>query len=69
MHFLTAHTINMIVFMIAHPELIDVISLLLWVIHDLERMADRVINICERTVFICTGELIELASNDEEDGE
>ena len=60
---------NLIVSMIANPEMIDNISLLLWVIHDLERMADRVINICERTVFICTGEMIELASNDEEDGE
>jgi phosphate transport system protein len=60
---------HMIESMIAHPEMIDNISLLLWVIHDLERMADRVINICERTVFICTGELIELATNDEEDGE
>jgi phosphate transport system protein len=60
---------HMITSMIAHPEMIDNISLLLWVIHDLERMADRVINICERTVFICTGELIELATNDEEDGE
>jgi phosphate transport system protein len=60
---------NLIVSMIANPDMIDIISLLLWVIHDLERLADRVINICERTVFICTGELIELASNDEEDGE
>jgi len=59
---------NLVVSMIANPEMIDVISLLLWVIHNLERVADRVINICERTVFICTGELIELASNDEEDG-
>jgi phosphate transport system protein len=60
---------NLVVSMIANPEMIDVISLLLWVIHNLERFADRVINICERTVFICTGELIELASNDEEDSE
>ena len=53
--------------MIANPETIDRTSLLLWVSHDLERMADRVINICERTIFISTGELLELASSDEED--
>lgn len=43
----------------------DVISLqhlnhLLWVAHNLERMADRVTNICERIVFACTGEVLEL---------
>jgi phosphate uptake regulator len=30
-------------------------------------MADRVINICERTIFIATGELLELASSDDDD--
>ena len=30
---------------------------LLWVAHNLERAADRVTNICERTVYIETGEL------------
>lgn len=32
----------------------------LWVAHNVERMADRVANVCERTVFIATGELGEL---------
>jgi phosphate transport system protein len=41
----------------------------LWVAHNLERMADRVTNICERTVFIATGDLMEIdASDDEEPG-
>jgi phosphate transport system protein len=31
----------------------------LWVAHNLERTADRVTNICERTVFIATGEFAE----------
>jgi len=53
--------------MIANPETIDRTNLLMWVSHNLERMADRVINICERTIFIATGELLELASSDEED--
>ena len=31
---------------------------LLWVSHNLERIADRATNICERVVFIATGERI-----------
>ena len=38
----------------------------MWVAHNLERMADRVTNICERTVFIATGELMELDIDNEE---
>jgi len=33
---------------------------LLWAAHNLERAADRVTNICERTVFTVTGEMAEL---------
>jgi phosphate transport system protein len=39
------------------PENIERINYVLWVGHNLERMADRVTNICKRTVFIKTGEL------------
>jgi phosphate transport system protein len=46
--------------MIKQPELIDSANLFMWVAHNLERMADRVSNICERTVFVATGELGEL---------
>jgi len=38
----------------------------MWVVHDIERFADRVTNICERTVFIATGELLEMSSSEEE---
>ena len=55
--------------MIANPATIDQYNLLMWVAHNLERMADRVTNICERTVFIATGDLLELESSDEEDSE
>jgi phosphate transport system protein len=48
--------------MIANPESIDHATHLLWVAHNLERFADRVSNICERTVFTATGELIEISS-------
>lgn len=39
---------------------------LLWAAHNLERLADRVTNICERTIFIATGQLIELDMSDDE---
>lgn len=52
--------------MIANPETIDESSLLLWVVHNLERFADRVVNICERTVFIKSGEMLEMDGSDDE---
>ena len=55
--------------MIADPTSIDHMNLLMWVVHNLERMADRVTNICERTVFIATGELLEMDSSDDEEDE
>jgi phosphate transport system protein len=55
--------------MIANPEIIDHANLLLWVAHNLERLADRVTNICERTVFVTTGELLEFESDDNEEAE
>lgn len=53
--------------MIKNPETIDHTNQILWVIHNLERTADRVTNICERIIFIVSGELIELDSSDNED--
>jgi phosphate transport system protein len=60
---------NLVSAMIADPEIIDSANLLMWVAHNIERMADRVTNICERTVFIATGELLELETSDDEDQE
>ena len=34
---------------------------LFWVAHNLERAADRVTNICERTIYVETGELVDMA--------
>ncbi len=53
--------------MIKNPETIDHTNQILWVIHNLERTADRVTNICERIIFIVSGELMELDSSDDED--
>ena len=33
---------------------------LFWVVHNLERAADRVLNICERVIFDITGEIVEM---------
>jgi phosphate transport system protein len=55
--------------MIADPETSDQSNLIMWVAHNIERMADRVTNICERTVFIATGELLEFDTTDDEDTE
>jgi len=53
--------------MMSDPHNIDNANLIMWVGHNLERLADRVTNICERTVFIATGELMELEVDEEDD--
>ena len=52
--------------MISNPSTIDQANHLLWVAHNLERVADRVTNICERIVFVVTGELLEMDRTDDE---
>jgi len=47
-------------YIIADPQLVDRSSYLIWVAHNLERAADRVVNICERVIFMVTGEIVEL---------
>lgn len=46
-------------YIIDDPKLVDRASYLIWVAHNLERAADRVVNICERVIFTVTGELVE----------
>jgi phosphate transport system protein len=57
---------ELMTFVIADPKTIERANWLLWVAHNLERFADRVTNICERTIFIATGELTEVISSDDE---
>ena len=52
--------------MIANPDIIDQTNYIMWIVHNIERMADRVTNICERTIFIATGELLEINASDDE---
>jgi phosphate transport system protein len=51
--------------MIADPMKIDRANYLIWAAHNMERLADRVTNICERIVFVVTGEIMELDQSDE----
>lgn len=51
---------ELLTFMIQDPRTIQRATYLLWVAHNLERIADRVTNICERVVFTVTGRLVEM---------
>jgi phosphate transport system protein len=57
---------ELITYMIADPSTIDRANYLLWAAHNLERAADRVINICERTIYVATGEMKEIKVSDDE---
>jgi phosphate transport system protein len=55
---------ELLTFIINDPSTIDQATYLLWTAHNLERAADRVINICERVVFTVTGEMIEMDTDE-----
>ncbi len=57
---------ELIMIIIQDPKSIERANWLLWVAHNLERVADRVTNICERTIFIATGEFGDIKSSDDE---
>ena len=42
------------------PQDVERITYLIWACHNLERIADRVTNICERVIFMVTGQLEEI---------
>lgn len=51
---------ELLTYMISDPRTITRATHLLWVAHNVERIADRVTNICERVVFVVTGEIEEM---------
>ncbi|MFZ5819844.1 MAG: phosphate signaling complex protein PhoU [Chloroflexota bacterium] len=57
---------ELMTYVISDPKTIERANWLLWVAHNLERVADRVTNICERTVFIATGDMSEIKNSDDE---
>ncbi|MBI2887650.1 MAG: hypothetical protein HYY02_10635 [Chloroflexi bacterium] len=54
---------ELLTYMIQDPRTIDRATHLLWVSHNLERMADRSTNIAERVIFLVTGKMEEVASS------
>lgn len=51
---------ELLTFMIGEPRTIQQATLLLWAAHNLERIGDRVTNICERVLFTETGRMQEI---------
>lgn len=57
---------DLITYVMGDPSAIERSNWLLWAAHNLERVGDRVTNICERTIFIATGEMEEADVSDDE---
>jgi phosphate transport system protein len=55
---------ELISYILEDPHVIEQANQLMWAAHNLERTADRVINLCERVVYAVTGELTELDTDD-----
>ncbi len=51
---------ELLMLMIQNPSTITRATYLLWAAHNLERIADRITNICERVVFTVTGRMEEM---------
>jgi len=51
---------ELLTYMIRDPEAIQRATYLLWVAHDIERIADRATNIAERVIFLVTGKMTDV---------
>jgi phosphate transport system protein len=51
---------ELLIIMMQEPRTITQATYLIWVAHNLERIADRTTNIAERTVFVTSGEIVDL---------
>jgi len=51
---------ELLVIMMADPRTITEATYLVWVAHNLERIADRTTNIAERTIFLDSGKIVDL---------
>lgn len=58
---------ELLTYMLTDPGTIERATRLIWAAHNLERIADRVTNICERTAFVVTGNPRELGAQAEVD--
>ena len=57
---------DLVAIMFENPATIDPASYLMWAAHNVERTADRVTNICERTIYAVTAEMKEFRATDDE---
>ena len=60
---------ELLTYMLNDPTTIDRATWLLWAAHNLERVGDRVQNICERAIYEATGVLKEFGGRGGEDGD
>ena len=49
---------ELLTYMLEEPGSIQRATYLLWVSHDLERVADRATNIAERVIYLVTGQMV-----------
>lgn len=56
---------ELLAYLATHVEVMENATKLMWAAHNYERAGDRIGNICERVVFLVTGEIIELPYDDE----
>jgi len=54
---------ELLTYMIEDPKLIQRATWLLWAAHNVERIADRATNVCERVVNMVTGQIEEMESS------
>ncbi|MSQ25580.1 MAG: phosphate signaling complex protein PhoU [Dehalococcoidia bacterium] len=54
---------ELLTYMLQDPRTINQATYLTWVAHNLERIADRSTNICERTIFAATGKMEEIGAS------
>jgi phosphate transport system protein len=57
---------ELISFILEDRQVIEQANQLMWAAHNLERTADRVINLCERVIYAVTGEMQEMNAGDDE---
>ena len=57
---------ELVTYILQSPQVTEQANRLMWAAHNLERAADRVTNLCERVVYMVTGELVELSADDTE---
>ena len=56
---------ELLTYMIADPATIQRGTYLLWIAHNLERVGDRAKNICERVIYVASGQLFDFDSQPE----